>query len=102
MIKELVIGSTEKFHFFPTKGGISDHYIPDTLVNGRILNFNNHCKFEFGKYVQAHMYNDPRNNRCERMLDAINLRATNSDQGGHIMMDLTVREEKRGKLTTIL
>ena len=74
MIKELVIGSTEKFNFFVAKNGVSDHFSPETIVTGRKLNYKKHCLYEFGEYVQAHTYNEPRNDMRERTLDTIYLR----------------------------
>ena len=61
MIRELVVGSTEKFNLFPAKGGISDHYSPETLVTGKTLNFEKHCQYKFDEYIQAPMYNEARN-----------------------------------------
>ena len=66
MIKELVIGSTEKFNFFVAKNGVSDQFSPETIVTGRTLNYKKHCLYEFGEYVQAHTYNEPRNDTCAR------------------------------------
>ena len=92
MITELVMGSTEKFNMFPAKAGVSDHYSPETIVSGETLNYKKHCSFEFGECVQAHNYTEPRNDMRERTLDAIHLRPTYSDQGGHRVMDLTTGE----------
>jgi hypothetical protein len=89
MIKELVIGSTEKFNFFVAKRGVSDHLSPETIVTGRTLDYKKHCRYEFGEYVQADTYTEPRNDMRERTLDAIYLRPNDNDQGGHILMDLT-------------
>ena len=102
MIRELVVGSTEKFNFFVAKKGVSDNFSPETIVTGRRLNYKKHCSFEFGEYVQAHTYNEPRNDMRERTLDAIYLRPNDNDQGGHILMDLTTGALiTRGRITAV-
>jgi hypothetical protein len=58
-------------------------------VTGRTLDYKKHCRYEFGEYVQADTYTEPRNDMCERTLDAIYLAPNDNDQGGHILMDLT-------------
>jgi hypothetical protein len=88
MIKELVEGSTEKFNFFVAKNGVSDHFSPETIVTGRTLDYKKQCQYEFGEYVQADTYTEPRNDMRERTLDAIYCRPNENDQGGHILMDL--------------
>jgi hypothetical protein len=89
MIKELVVESTKKFIFFVAKKGISDQFSPETIVTGRTLDYKKHCRYEFGEYVQADTYTEPRNDMRERTLDAIYLAPNDNDQGGHILMDLT-------------
>ena len=74
MIRQLAVTSTEKFNNFPAKNGISDHYSPETLVTGKTLSYKKDCLYEFGEYVQAHTYNEPRNDMRERSYDAIYLR----------------------------
>ena len=102
MIKELVIDSTKKFNFFVAKNGASDHFSPETIVTGRKLNYKKHCLYEFGEYVQAHTYNEPRNDMRKRTLDTIYLRPNDNDQGGHILMDLTTGSLiTRGRITTV-
>jgi hypothetical protein len=42
---------------FSDKGGISPYYRPHVIFTGRALDFNKHCQFPFGAYVQAN--NEP-------------------------------------------
>ena len=102
MIKHLVIGSTDKFNIFPAKNGISDYYSPETLVTGRVFDYNKHCQFEFGDYVQGNDYNDPRNDMRPRTIDGIYCRPTENGKG-HYLMDLqTGREVTRGGPITVI
>ena len=92
MICHLTITSTEKINNFPAKHDVSDHYSPDTLVTGKTLNYKKDCLCEFGEYVQAYTYNEPRSDMRERSHDVIYLRPNNNAQGGHIVLDLTTGE----------
>ena len=62
MIRELAELSAERLNMFPSKHGVSSYYIPEALVTGRILNFNKHCKYSFGEYVQAYHDNIEKSN----------------------------------------
>ena len=101
MIKHLVIASTEKFNLFPAKCGISEYCSPETLVTGKVLDFEKHCQCKFGDYVQANEYTDPRNDMRTRCIDGMYL--CPADKGtGHYLMDLqTGREVIRGRKITL-
>ena len=73
---------------FPAKNGISSYYSPEALVTGKILEYNKHCKYLYGEYVQAHNENLKQSSMTERTIDTIYLRPNNSVQGGHILMNL--------------
>ena len=88
MIKELAELSAERLNMFPAKHGVSSYYSPEALVTGRILNFNKHCKYSFGEYVQAYHENIKKSDMTERTIDAVYLRTNNNYQGGHICMNL--------------
>ena len=82
-------GEYKEIQFFVAKRGISDHFSPETIVTGRTLDYKKHCRYEFGEYVQADTYTEPRNDMRQRTLDAIYLGPNDNDQGGHVLMDLT-------------
>ena len=102
MIKHLVVSCMDKFNLFLAKYGVSDYYSPETLVTGKGFDYLKHCQCKFGDYIQAQDYNDPRNDRQERCLDAIYLRPQENGTG-HYIMDLHTGREitQGGKLTLI-
>ena len=55
-IVELVYAQVFWRNMFALKGGISQTQSPSELVLNRKLDFNAHCKVEFGEYVQTHEY----------------------------------------------
>ena len=65
MIEELAVISTNRLNMFPAKHGISSYYSPATIVTGKVLDYNKHCKYEFGEYVQVHNQNNPTNEMME-------------------------------------
>ena len=92
----------ENFNNFLAKHGISDYYNPDPLVMGKTLNYKKDCLCEFGEYVQADTYDEPRNDMQERSKDVIYLRPNDNTQGGHIVMYLKTGEEiTRGRVTPV-
>ena len=54
LIKILVMECTKKLIFFPSKNGVSSYYSPRVILHQRGLDYNKHCKYQFGSYVQAH------------------------------------------------
>jgi hypothetical protein len=54
MVKVLVNDSAQKLNFFPAKNGISQYYSPRMILHQRNLNYDMHCQYAFGTYVQAH------------------------------------------------
>jgi hypothetical protein len=71
---------------FPPSDGISTTLSPRALVTGQQLDFNKHCKLEFGAYVQTHEQHD--NSMDSRTIGAIALRPTGNAQGGYFFMSL--------------
>ena len=63
-----------------------------------MVDFNKEYEFSFGDYVQAYDEHAPKNNNVPRSIDTIYLRAEDSLQGGHQVMDLaTGRMTRRPK-----
>ncbi len=71
MIMELMHLSAERINWFPAKHGIRKYYSPLTIVTGWTLDYNKHCKYGFGTYLQAHTQNTPTNSMQEHTIDAI-------------------------------
>ena len=88
MVNTLVQESAKKLNFFPAKNGISNYYSPRTILHQENLDFDRHCKFAFGTYVQAHDESNPTNTNRPRTLDCIYLRNNSNRQGGHVLLHL--------------
>ena len=88
MIQKLVVSTTDKLNYFPTKKGISDVYSPRLILQLGNLDYDKHCQLVFGTYVQAHDEPRPSNRMDERTIDAIFLQPMKNMQGGHELMDL--------------
>jgi hypothetical protein len=70
MVKVLVDDSTKKLNFFPATNGISQYYSPHMILHQQNLDYNKHCQYAFGTYVQARDEPDPSNTNAPRTLDA--------------------------------
>ena len=66
------------------------------------LDFEQHCRYQIGEYVQAHEEPNQTNTNAPRSLDCIYLRPMDNAQGGHELLHLqTNKVVKRRKLTKI-
>jgi hypothetical protein len=54
MIKVLVADSAQKLNFFPAKDGILEYYCPCMILHERNIDYDKHCLYSFGTYIQAH------------------------------------------------
>ena len=57
-------------------------------MGGTPIDFETHCKFNFGAYVQAEYITDPTNTMEERTKDAIYLDTLDGPQGGYECLNL--------------
>jgi uncharacterized protein len=98
MISELGELATDRLNLFPAKNGISLYYSPETIMTGRVLDYNKHCTCKFGAYVQAHHQNNPTNTMTERTIDDIYMRPNDNGAGSHasILENAKKFVEKRG------
>jgi hypothetical protein len=71
---------------FVLKGGISATQSPSEIILNGKLDFNAHCKVEFGDYVQTHKEHD--NTMAARTVGAIATRPTGNAQGGYYFIRL--------------
>ena len=58
------------------------------ILHQKNLDYNRHCKYAFGTFVQGHDEPQPRNTNAARTLDCIYLRYHDSHQGGHKLLHL--------------
>ena len=85
---------------FPAEGGISDTMSPRSIIVGSVVDYTNHCKIEFGTYVQTHEAHD--NTMLPRTTGAIALRPTGNAQGGHYFYSLTTGRRLNRNHWTVL
>ena len=63
------------------------------LMNKRNIDYNRHCKYAFGAYVQAYQENTIKNDNKPRTIDCIYLELEMNDSGGHIVMNLVTSQK---------
>ena len=88
MVKYLPPEAAKKINYFPAKHGISKYYSPRMIVHHQSLDYEKHCKYPFGTYVQGHDEPLKTNINAPRSLDCIYLRYTANQQGGHELFHL--------------
>ena len=90
------------YNRFPARNEELDYYSPEALVENKTIDYNKHCKFKFGEYVQAQHTNQPTDIMVERRIDGIYLYPNLNSQGGHVIMNLnTGRIISRGNVVSI-
>ena len=100
LIIEMLYAANYWLNMFPRKGGISKTMSPRTLLTGLTMNYNRHCRLEFGEYVQTHEEHD--NSLNPRTIGALALRPTGNVQGGYFFFSLTTGKViNRMRWTTI-
>ena len=72
---------------FVCKGGLPTHS-PRSIMIGRDIYYNIHCKLAFGSYAQVHNDGDPHNVPESRTVGAICLGPSDNVQGGYYFMSL--------------
>ena len=88
MMIELVNYAVTWLNNFPPKGGVSATLSPRTIFTGINLDYNKHCKIEFGAYAQVHDETSPTNTTTPRTTGAIALGSTYNQQGGYKFLNL--------------
>jgi hypothetical protein len=58
MTIEMVSHSVFWLNLFPPAGGVSTTISPRGLIVGSDINYNKHCRLEFGEYTQVHEERD--------------------------------------------
>jgi hypothetical protein len=80
MITEMVSHSVFWLNMFPPNDGISETMSPHSIITGQSVDYNKHCRLEFGEYAQVHEDHD--NSMVTRITGAIAMRPTGNAQGG--------------------
>jgi hypothetical protein len=102
MVIALVQESAKKPNFFPARHGVSQFYSPRMILHQQNLNYDRHCRYGLGTYVQANNDPNPTNTNEPRTLDCIYLRYNDNIQGGHDLLHLpTNRIIMRSRVTSI-
>ena len=83
MIVKLIRLCAKRLNWFPAEHGTSKCCSPMTVVTGKTLDYEKHCRYEFGTCVQASTQNAPVNSVKERTIDGIYLGPSDNVQGGH-------------------
>ena len=97
---EMLYAANYWLNMFPRKGAISTTMSPRTLLTGLTMNYNRHCRLEFGEYVQTHEEHD--NSLNPRTIGALALHLTGNVQGGYFFFSLTTGKViNRMRWTTI-
>ena len=100
MVAELIYYCVFWLNSFPARDGISNTLRPRSIVTGSHIDFNKHCKLEYGAYVQAHEEHD--NTMATRTTGALALRPTGNTQGSYYLYSLsTGRVINRNKWTAL-
>jgi hypothetical protein len=100
MVAELIYYCVFWLNSFPARDGISNTLSPRSIVTGSHIDFNKHCKLEYGAYVQAHEEHD--NTMATRTTGALALRPTGNTQGSYYLYSLsTGRVINRNKWTAL-
>ena len=87
LIAEMVFVAVFWLNCFPNAQGISPNLSPRTIVTGLHIDFNRHCRYQFGEYVQTHEEHD--NSMLSRTIGALALRPTGNLQGSFYFLSLS-------------
>jgi hypothetical protein len=86
MIIEIVFLSIFWVNAFPHKLGVSQTLSPRTIVTGLGIDYDKHCRVEYGQYVQTHEKHDT--TMTPRTIGALALCPTGNQQGGYYFYSL--------------
>ena len=101
-IRYLASESAEKLNFFPPIGGVSPYYSPREILSRRRLNYLKHCTIPQFSYAQAHDERDIENTQQARTIDCIYMPPVCSQQGGHVLFNLTTNRIITRRQATIV
>jgi hypothetical protein len=73
LVKYIVMESAKKLNFFPNKYGVSKVFSPRMIMHHENLDYERHCTYQIGEFVQAHEEPTHTNTNAPRSLDCIYL-----------------------------
>ena len=79
MVIEMVYNCNFWLNSFPHPDGVSAVLSPRTIVTGHTIDFERHCRIEYGAYAQVHEEHD--NSMMSRTTGALAMRPTGNLQG---------------------
>ena len=78
----MVMETTAKLNYFPTKGGCSNYFSPREILHHVKLDYKKHCSMPLLSYVLAHDEPALTNTVCIHALDCLSLCTVQTKQGG--------------------
>ena len=100
MIIYMVYSAIFWINTVPPADGISTSMSPRTIVSGLTVDYNIHCKVDFGAYAQVHEEHD--NSMATRTVGAISLGTTGNAQGGCWFLSLVTGRRLHRLAWTVL
>ena len=88
MLKTLAVVLCRQLNYFPAKNGVLEYFSPHMLMNRKNIDCNKHCKFTFGKYVQAYQEEEKKNDNKPHTINGIYLQPRFKSSGGHYIMKI--------------
>lgn len=88
MTKYATMIAAANFNHFPAKGGVSSYYSPHVILGKKPLDYEKHCRHNFGSYVQGYHENVPTNTQHQRTVCGIYLRPVPNSLSSHEIMNL--------------
>lgn len=86
MLVELIYYSNFWLNCFPRCGGVSKTVGPRTTLTGQKIDYNKHCRLEFGEYCQVDKEHD--NTMATRTIEALALCPTGNEQDSYYFFSL--------------
>ena len=84
LVVEMAKASVLWLNGMPLKDSFGNKLSPRTIITGQKLDYNRHCRFQFGEYVQTHEQHD--NSMNPRTVGALALCPTGNAQGSFDFM----------------
>ena len=89
LVVEMAKASVFWLNGMPPKDSFGNQLSPRTIITGQDIDYNRHCRFQFGEYVQTHEQHD--NSMNPRTVGALALRPTGNAQGSFYFMSISTR-----------
>ena len=100
LVRWIAMSETAKLNWFPVKGGISEHYSPNMILQLPQPDYNRDIKVLQGSYVQAYQDHTIKNDNKARTIDALYLGPMKGSSTGHHVMNIATGLEVRTQKVT--